>query len=279
MVWKRLCRYLQYAALACLAVCTLAATEHRGQVKFGGLPVPGATVTVTQGDKKFTAVTDDQGVYSFPNLADGIWTIQVEMLCFSPIQQEVAVTAGAPNAEWELKLLPFDQIKASAPPPARRPAAIHACDRGAAAAAAGTSTAAAPSGKPDKKAKGKNAAPRGSDQRRAGVSKSRPECIRRRRQTSGRQFQRRGHRRGQSRTAIQRRLPDQRQREQRRRFALRPIGGVRQQPPRLRSLYNGDLGVILDNSALDARPFRSPARTRPSRPTTTCRAWRPSAAR
>src|SRR6266699_1664316 len=58
-----------------LAAMSLAAAEHHGQVKFGGLPLPGATVTATQGDKKFVAVSDLQGAYSFPRLADGVWTM------------------------------------------------------------------------------------------------------------------------------------------------------------------------------------------------------------
>lgn len=108
--------------LLLLAVATLAASEHRGTVKFGGLPVPGATIIATQGDKKLTAVTDQQGAYSFPELADGNWNIEVQMLCFEPIKHEVAIAPNAPSPQWELKLLPFDQIKASAPPPAAAPA-------------------------------------------------------------------------------------------------------------------------------------------------------------
>src|SRR5258706_7068943 len=97
-----------------LGVLGLAASEHRGQVKFGGLPVPGATVIATQGEKKFTAISGEQGSYSFPNLPDGVWTIQVEMLCFSPIKQEVTAAPDAPASEWDLKLLPFEEIKAAA---------------------------------------------------------------------------------------------------------------------------------------------------------------------
>jgi hypothetical protein len=63
------------------------------------------------------AITDPQGAYSFPNLADGVWNIQVEMLGFATQKQEVAVAPGAPNPTWELKLLSFDEIKALAPPP------------------------------------------------------------------------------------------------------------------------------------------------------------------
>jgi hypothetical protein len=107
---------LAYGALVALLACTLSAAEHKGQVKFGGLPVPGATVTATQGDKAVTAITDDQGKYSFPDLADGSWSIQVEMLGFTPLKQDVTVSAQATAPEFELKMLPFAEIAASAPP-------------------------------------------------------------------------------------------------------------------------------------------------------------------
>src|SRR6476660_4895336 len=89
----------------------LASTEHHGQVKFGGLPLPGATVTATMGGKKLVAVTDPQGFYSFPDLADGTWTLDIEMLCFAPIRQEVGIAPNAPSPEWEMKLLPIEAIK------------------------------------------------------------------------------------------------------------------------------------------------------------------------
>ena len=125
-IWKRLFNSLLSCVVACTTVFALAASPHHGVVTFGGLPVPGATVTVTQGDKKLVAVTDQQGAYSFPDLADGIWKIQVEMLCFAPINQEIGITPQAPSPVWELKLLSMDEIKASAPPPAPKPAAATA---------------------------------------------------------------------------------------------------------------------------------------------------------
>jgi hypothetical protein len=100
-----------------LLAAGLFASEHKGVVKYGGLPVPGVSVTATMGDKKVSVVTDDTGVYDFPDLADGVWKLKVEMLCFEPIEQEIAVAPNAPAAEWTLKLFPFDQIKASAPAP------------------------------------------------------------------------------------------------------------------------------------------------------------------
>src|SRR5208337_4364321 len=95
-----------------LASSLAAASEYHGQVTFGGLPAPGATVTATQGGKQLVTITDQQGFYSFPDLTDGKWTIEVEMLCFSPIKQDVMIGPNTPGAKWELKLLPLDQIKA-----------------------------------------------------------------------------------------------------------------------------------------------------------------------
>src|SRR5271157_5936953 len=107
-----------YWTIACAACAPLPASEHHGVVKFGGLAVPGATVTATQGDKKQVAITDPRGVYTFADLADGVWNLQVEMLCFATLKNEVAVAPNAPSPEWELKLLPLDEIKAVAPAPA-----------------------------------------------------------------------------------------------------------------------------------------------------------------
>jgi hypothetical protein len=105
-------RHLRLLLIACLAALSLTAAENQGQVTFGALPVPGATVTATQGDRKFTAITDQQGVYSFADLTDGSWTIEVKMLGFATIKREVAITPNAPAKTWELKLLPLNEIKA-----------------------------------------------------------------------------------------------------------------------------------------------------------------------
>ncbi len=104
-------------AIAVLVVSAAAAAEYRGQVTFGGLPVPGATVTVTQGDKKLTSITDPNGNYSFSDLADGQWTIEIDMLCFEPLKQQITVGPGAEPGKFELKLLPLDRIGAVAPAP------------------------------------------------------------------------------------------------------------------------------------------------------------------
>jgi hypothetical protein len=100
-------------ALAALTFSGMAAaSEYHGQVTFGGLPAPGATVTAVQGNKRSVAITDQQGLYSLPDLADGKWTIEVQMTGFSLIKQDVVIGPNAPAAKWELKLLPLGQIKA-----------------------------------------------------------------------------------------------------------------------------------------------------------------------
>ena len=106
--------FLSRIVLAWLTVTVLCATEHRGAVRFAGLPVPGATVTASQGNTILVAITDQQGVYQFPDLANGIWMLQVEMLCFAPIKRDIDILPDAPSPVWDLKLLPLDDIRAVA---------------------------------------------------------------------------------------------------------------------------------------------------------------------
>jgi len=104
-----------------LVVLTLGASEYRGQVKFGGLPVPGATVTATQTAKAVSAISDAQGNYRFPDLADGVWTIQIEMPGFALIKEDVTIASSMSPAEWNLKMLALDQMNAGAPQRAPAP--------------------------------------------------------------------------------------------------------------------------------------------------------------
>src|SRR5580692_12104330 len=110
-------------SLAMAALVTVIAAEYHGEVKFAGLPLPGVTVTATQGDKTLTAATDPKGVYSFADLPDGRWSLRAEKLGFGPTTLEVTAGGGAPGAVLELKMLPPGEIRtiataapASAPP-------------------------------------------------------------------------------------------------------------------------------------------------------------------
>jgi hypothetical protein len=92
------------------AARTAAAREVHGQIFFNGQPVPGTTVTVTQDGKSFSAVTDEQGLYEFPDLADGTWKIQIEMEGFAPLAAQMTVAASMPASHWDLKLLDLAQM-------------------------------------------------------------------------------------------------------------------------------------------------------------------------
>src|SRR4051812_44824880 len=97
-------------ALVLTARVSVAAADHHGRVTFGAVPVPGATVTVVQGDQQRVTVTDQDGVYRIADIAEGVWTVRVEMVGFATISRDVTIAAGSPSAAWELQLLPFDEI-------------------------------------------------------------------------------------------------------------------------------------------------------------------------
>src|SRR4051794_21922000 len=133
----------------CLAVTGLLASEHHGVVKSGGLPIPGATVTATQGDKKLVTTTDDQGAYSFPNLADGLWNIQVEMLGFAKKAEEVGVAPNAPSPTWDVKLLSPAELRTSlSGAPADAPKPVAPATEAPKAPAPATNAAAQPPARP-----------------------------------------------------------------------------------------------------------------------------------
>jgi cell division septation protein DedD len=136
-------------ALSIFVARALAGSEHHGQVTFNGLPVPGATVTATQGEKKLVAITDQQGMYSFASLDDGAWKFEVEMLGFATQTQDITIAADTPSTVWELKILTLAQIAPGLPPPGAASAqtasaATAASANGSAAAAAAAQAAAKP---------------------------------------------------------------------------------------------------------------------------------------
>ncbi|HKV46739.1 MAG TPA: carboxypeptidase-like regulatory domain-containing protein [Candidatus Acidoferrales bacterium] len=93
-----------------------AAPAYHGQVTFNGVPVPGATVTATQADKKEVSITDQQGTYVFSDITDGAWKFQVEMQGFETLTQDVTVSTAAAGPTLELKLLSLADITHGVPP-------------------------------------------------------------------------------------------------------------------------------------------------------------------
>ncbi len=216
--------------LACFSACIVAclgvprralASEYHGQVTFGGLPVPGATITATQSDKKFVAISDPQGTYSFADLADGAWQIEVEMQCFSTIEQTVTIAPNLPAAKWELKLLSLDQIvaKAKAVKTESKPVVVASSD--------------APAGSGEvPKPKDANAAEAPKPQEDPAPLPSDGLLI------NG---------------SVNNAATSQ--------FSLAPAFGNNRTGKK--GLYTGGIGVILGNSALDARPYSLSGQTTP----------------
>ncbi len=226
---KRVVHCLRYGAIAALAVVLVSATEHHGQVKFGGLPVPGATVTATQADKTFTAITDPQGAYSFPDLSDGTWTIQIEMPGFAAFHQEVQVARDAPGSEWNLTMLHLNEmhgVAAPASPPAAPQAPVQ-LGRTKNAPPAPTNTQSAFQRTDVNAATANNSA--GPD---AGMPAS-DELS----QRAADGFLINGTANNAASSP----------------FAMAQAFGNNRRGSR--SLYNGNIGVIFDNSSFDARPF------------------------
>ena len=228
-------RYFPIAALLLLAGRALTASEHRGQVVFGGVAVPGTTVTATQGEKKLASVTDGSGIYNFPDLTDGLWSVKVEMLTFAPQTKEIGIAPGAPAAIWELTLLPLEGMNAVAAPHAPPPDV------------SASKTAAAPAD--SKKAGGK----KGNDKKKSAAATN-PQASFQRADLAASAPSSLGEEQnglmpadadqnavnpyvvnGSASTGIERRV----------------IGNNRRTFRR----YNGALNFVVDNSALDARPF------------------------
>jgi hypothetical protein len=94
-----------------LATASPAFSQQRGSITgkvldASGLPLPGATVTVTDQGTGFTrtAVTAETGAYAIPNLEPGTFTVSVEMPSFATLKRtDVLLTAGS-TVNLELKL-------------------------------------------------------------------------------------------------------------------------------------------------------------------------------
>ncbi|SDE77058.1 TonB-dependent receptor [Terriglobus roseus] len=102
------------AALLFLSAVTASAAEHHGRVLANGLPLPGVTVTATQGDKKLVATTDSQGIFQFPTIDAGQWKLHMEMQGFRAVDATVTIPETTPTAPVELQMMPLAEVLASA---------------------------------------------------------------------------------------------------------------------------------------------------------------------
>ena len=109
-------------ALICafLLLEPLNAAEQHGVVKYGGLPLPGATVTATKDGKTVTTVSNPDGSYSLPDLAEGTWSVEVGMSLFQSAKQDVTLPS-AQGVDWDMKLLSTEEIAKATVPAAPEP--------------------------------------------------------------------------------------------------------------------------------------------------------------
>ncbi len=95
-------RHVLIGTILTLFICSPAAAQQRGSIAgkvldAGGLPLPGATVSVSEQSTGFTrtVVTADTGAYSVPNLEPGVYTVVVEMPGFAGMKQtDVRLSSG-----------------------------------------------------------------------------------------------------------------------------------------------------------------------------------------
>lgn len=113
---------LSLAAVIAVATTLLhAATDVEGRATFNGTPLPGATVTATQGDAHIVTTTDADGECRL-SLGDGEWTIEIAMRGFASIRRDVAVDVTR-SLSWDMTLLPAESLPARQPGRTTPPAA------------------------------------------------------------------------------------------------------------------------------------------------------------
>lgn len=216
-------------AIICVVGLSFAGSRYSGQVTFDGLPVPGATVTAKQGSQKFATVTDGEGFYVFPDLANGTWTVTVEMPGFATASEQIDVEPNSKPTMWQLKLLPLSQIKAQVAKPAT--------SRRNSPAEARANSETTPEGTaPEAAPRASNSA--ANEQPANAASQTAPAA----RQDSLSELASNGF-------LINGSVDNGAASP----FAQFPAFGNHR--PGNGGLYNGGLGIIFGNSALDARPF------------------------
>jgi hypothetical protein len=83
------------------------AFAQTGVVRSNGLPLPGAVVSATSGNRKLVAVTDENGRYSFEGMSSGVWQAQVELFGFATAKKQIEIGPAPIMTEWALELRPL----------------------------------------------------------------------------------------------------------------------------------------------------------------------------
>jgi len=118
----RILVWLLIVALVAGQPTSVFAADHFGQVTFNGLPVPGASVIATQGDRTVVVTTNDDGIYHLVDLADGIWELTIEMLGFAKVTRKIEIPKDQESPADALNVRTLDELTRTDAPIASGPA-------------------------------------------------------------------------------------------------------------------------------------------------------------
>jgi hypothetical protein len=128
------------------------AGQLTGVVRSAGLPIPGATVTATQGSNQATTTTDEAGRYDLDDLGPGVWTVEIRMVGFARFERQATVAAGTESLDADLTVETAAAPRGSLPPGTggfQRPNVASLTAEREVAAAMSNASSAAPATPPD----------------------------------------------------------------------------------------------------------------------------------
>jgi hypothetical protein len=73
-------------------------------VRSGGQPIPGATVTIAQGNRTLSTITGADGGYHFAGVSPGTWNVTVEMFGFVTLTKKIDYGSEKARFDFELQL-------------------------------------------------------------------------------------------------------------------------------------------------------------------------------
>jgi hypothetical protein len=109
----------------------LAAAVLTGRILFAGLPVPGAVITASHGERVVTTTSDVDGVFRLSDLDEGGWTVRVQMRGFADATREIAIPFTGEPLTITLTMRSYAEIVGPAGPPAAVPERLDAPDENA----------------------------------------------------------------------------------------------------------------------------------------------------
>ncbi|MBV9265345.1 MAG: TonB-dependent receptor, partial [Acidobacteriaceae bacterium] len=99
------------AAASAALLLVLSAVLSRAQsgfIRSAGQPIPGATVTASQGDRSVSTITDADGHYAFGPLDPGPWTVHIEIFGFEPVTEQINFGQAKGPTNFDLRLKSFE---------------------------------------------------------------------------------------------------------------------------------------------------------------------------